>query len=217
VWDEIGLGWWIMNMQVEVERLIRQWISADLTALGLSIRTVERGGKLEEVGKGYVPGSRDKGSSLGLLEIQGSPIRWLNILEHKYGSSLHHKRPAYLNIYLVPDPDIAKNRCKNVESFPVRSKKFFGRVVRIRWKGECVEGGDLIERLNSDLRLSDLLVDLGEQLVISQELDFWVIKPKYPYVEPWLPRQPSFWGRQTSQKQWDCYCAIAQQLLELTS
>jgi hypothetical protein len=206
-----------MNIQIEVNRLIREWITADLSALGIKARPSERGGKLEEVGKGYVPGSRDKGSSLGLLEIQESPICWLNILEHKYGSLLHHNPSAYLNVYLVPDRDIAKKRCKNAESFPVRSKKFFGRVVRIRWKGECVEGGDLMERLNSDLRLNDLLVDLGEQLVISQELDLWVIKPKYPYVEPWLPRQSLFWGRQTSQKQWDCYFAIAQQLLEPNS
>ena len=206
-----------MNIQIEVERLIRQWISADFSALGLKTRLLERGGKLEEAGKGYVPGSRDKGSSLGLLEIQGSPIRWLNILEHKYGSSLHHKRSAYLNTYLAPDRDIVKKRCKKVESFPVRSKRFFGRVVGIRWKAECVEGGDLIERLNSDLQLNSLLVELGEQLVISQELDFWVIKPKHPYVEPWLPRQSSFWGRQMSQRQWDCYSAIAQQLLKPAS
>lgn len=206
-----------MNIQIEVKRLIREWIIADLSALGLKARSLERVSKLEEAGKGYVSGSRDKGSSLGLLEIQESPIRWLNILEHKYGSSLHHKRSAYMNVYLVPDCDIVKKRCKKVESFPVRSKRFFGRVAGIRWKGECVEGGDLTERLNSDLQLNSSLVELGEQLLISQELDFWVIKPKYPYVEPWLPQQSSFWGRQTSQRQWDCYCAIAQQLLKPTS
>ena len=206
-----------MNIQVEAKRLIREWISADLSALGLSTRTMERGSKLEELGREYVPGSRDKGSSLGLLEIQRGPIRWLNILEHIYGSSLHHQRAAYLNVYLVPDRDIVKKRCKKVESSQVRSKRFFGRVVGIRWKGECVEGGDLIERLNSDLQLNSLLVGLGEQLVISQELDFWVIKPKHPYVEPWLPRQSSFWGRQMSQRQWDCYSAIAQQLLKPAS
>jgi hypothetical protein len=192
--------------------LLRELVRADLAALGVNARVHPRGDILEAAGKEYLPTSRDSGESLGLIEVDGGPIRWVNILQYHYGGGLHHTGTAYLNVYLIPHPNPQQKEPLKIVSRPVRRPRLLGPVTGVRW--ESKPDSDLVPLLNTDSWLNDSITKLKEQLIIYPELGYWVIKPKHPYTEAWSPRRSYFLGRQTSRDQWECYTAIARYLMK---
>jgi len=192
--------------------LLRELVRADLASLGVNARVHPPGDALEAAGKEYLSPSRDSGESLGVIEIDGGPIRWVNILQYHYGGGLHHTGTAYLNVYLVPHPNPPRKESLKIVSRPVRRPRFLGPVTGVRW--ESKPDSDLVPLLNADSGLNDAMTKLKEQLIIYPELGCWVIKPRHPYTEAWSPRKSSFLGRQTSRDQWQCYTAVASYLMK---
>jgi len=180
---------------------------ADLYAIGLDARMIVRGQLEEQVDGDY------GGASLGLIEIQHSPIRLVNVLRKPYHTEYAHGH-FYRNVYLVPDSTIFPDSTMFWEGYEipvhgygrsvrVKNVPLFGRVIDVRWEGNFE--GDLIRRLGQDVSLNQALIKLKEDIEIFSypEYGCWTISPPSKKDEPATP----------SREQWDCYEAIARHLL----
>lgn len=200
-------------------------LCASLCGSGLDAQMVERRQPEQHVarhGGGPIAGllgfSSDK--SLGLIEIQGSPIRWVNVIKEKGGQ---HRGDTFRIAYLVPDTTVSGKRYLELKSVRVKSIPVFGRVVDLRWKGKY-EGEnvvidetlialkeDLIRRLSQEVLLGQTLVKLKEDIEICgyPEYECWAISSSWDPMD-WLgrPRKPA-----TLRERWECYEIVATILL----
>lgn len=186
---------------------IRDNVCASLCAMGLDAQMAERDlrwrGTLENVGDGV---------SLGLIEMRGSPIRWVNVLEQRFSYSTGSFTVAgsvrYYALYLVPDPNVCNKARLTVRSLRLKSTPVFGRVVGIRWTGKLEPG--LVKRLNGNVSLNQRLLELKEDIKIRTvpKRSCWAIKSSSKWLQPHRRRFAP------SEEQWDCYETIARHLLE---
>ena len=186
-----------------------------LRAIGLDVRTVERGRPEERI-------TLKLGKSTGLIEISREPIRLVNVLPEKGGM---YRFSTYYNVYLVPAPNVRSDgylelRSTGVKGVPVlapvvdvhwraifvkiRSIPLFGRVptfgqtVDDRWKG-TVES-NLVARMNEDILLKQSLIGLNKDVMIRSVPDWgWAMSSSQCAL---------------SRELWDCYTTIARHLLE---
>ena len=182
----------------------RDSLCADLRALGINAQMSERGRSVEKVGKSW------RGRSLGLIEVQDSPIRWVNVVDKPpiLTTSQPGQQDAYANLYLVPDSTISK--AGFAESFRVKNVPVFGHVVGVRWDGTLPS--DIVEQLGEYLLLSKTLINLEEDIRIEShpEYGYWSICSKrFKSSSFFSKRQPA-----PSREQWECYETIARHLLE---
>jgi len=182
----------------------RDKLCADLCTMGLNAQLVEGKRPEERAGAPWGGG----GSSLGLIEIKGEPIRWANILN----TAPVRGGIVYTNAYLVPDSSASNKGYLKAESIRVRSMPVFGRVVGIRWEGQLP--ADLMRQMNKDTSLKERLIELGEDIFVCSypELGCWAIIPSRHHsgLIGWgTTREPP-----PSEKRWDCYKAIASYLLK---
>ena len=182
-------------------RRTRGDLFASLKRLGLNPQMAERGRPEEYIGEDW------KGKSQGLIEIQGSPIRWVNVLKEERQDD----SDVYTNVYLVPSPSRYAKAYDVVESVREKSVPTFGRVVAIRWKANFE--GDLIRRINEDVSLKESLIKLNEDVTIrsTPEYGCWaIVSRRYPTSWFGLPCRQ----RAPSRAQWECYETITRHLLE---
>jgi len=196
-----------------------------LCAIELDARTVVRGQPEEDIFGGL------KGDSLGLIEVQKSPIQWVNVLKHP--ESRYMAATVYTNVYLVPDTTVHYGALLELRSVPVKSAPLYGKVVDIKWTvspvgiqgmavpeeakddswKDRIEGG-LIRRMNKDTSLKKSLLDLAEEITIRSYPNWcWAISARHQQVGRARrePEQPAI-----SREQWDCYEVIARHLLDST-
>lgn len=186
----------------------RDSLCADLRALRINAQMAERGRAVELIGQSW------RGRSLGLIEIQDSPIRWVNIVAKEPAVratpvGVPGERTTYTNLYLVPDSTISK--AGSARSAWVKSVPVFGHVVGVRWKGNLPS--DIVEQLGEDLLLSQTLIKLGEDVHIESHPGYrcWQISTnRYQYPGLWRTYQPV-----SSLNQWYCYETIARHLLKI--
>lgn len=198
----------------------RDRLCADLYAIGLDALMVEWGELEQDLFLYYAP-SRAQGSgrSLGLIEIQHSPIRLVNVLkgpaEREYGGGI------YRSMCLVPDPSVWTKGYLQVEAKFVRAKSgpVRGNVVDIDWKSYFED--DLLRRLEQDVSLKQALIKL-EQEIRMQRRPEWLEQieiriQRHSELGCWAIWPPAEEGRLTapSKEEWDCYEMIARRLLEL--
>ncbi len=186
----------------------------DLSAMGLDVQKVERRRPEEKMNLG-------SGSSIGLIEIRDSPIRYVNLREHEGGQ---YTSTAYTNVYLVPDTRVPKGGYLQLKSVRVKTMPVFGRVVDLRWEAKfikvkikiksipvhytavSVKNNDLIRRVNEDVRLKESLIRLNEDVTIRSLEDWgWAISTS---VSAGIRQHMLF------REQWDCYTTVARHLLE---
>lgn len=181
----------------------RDKLCAGLCAIGVDARMVEQGRPEEDIGGGK------RENSLGLIEIHGEPIHWVNVVREQRQAVHGWGYLAYKYIYLVPDPSVCTRGCLVAKSIRVKSVPVFGRWVDILWKGNLEVS--LTRRMNEDVLLKQRLIGLKEQIEIRSfpESGCWAI---------WSNRYESFrvakWQPPPSPAQWDCYKTIARHLLE---
>ena len=184
----------------------RDKVYAGLQTLGVDARMAERGRPEEHVGE-------DFGKSLGLMEIRGSPIRWVNVLKETEGGG-PTSTVNYTIAFLVPNPTIQRE--VHLKTIREKSVPVVGRVVDLQWQGNFEEGfnGLMIEKairnqsltrlremvrwLNEDVSLNENLIRLNADVHIRgyPKYDYWAI----------LHISGSF--------EWDCLETIARHLLE---
>lgn len=197
----------------------RYGLFRDLRAMGLDVRLSQRGAREEGISGGLM------GNSLGLIEVRGSPIRWINLIEHP---ASRYAPSAYTNVYLVPDERVPSGGYVELKSVHVRDVSVHGRVINLRWTADFVRtrgvaasgqaeeevaGDDIARRLDGDTLLKETLIRLGESITVRSAPSFWC----------WAISSGSYQGGSVggvarrlapSQEQWDCYQAIARYLLE---
>ena len=197
----------------------RQRLCTHLRTLDLNVQIPERGLPEEGISGGLM------GTSIGLIEVQGSPIRWINMLEHpasRYASA------AFTNVYVVPDRRVRSGGYLELRSVRQRNASVYGRVIDLYWtanfvgtrvtatlKGEWDEDMEdrLLDRINNDASLKESLIRLNEDITIRSVPNFWCWAiSSGSYQENGLGLEARRLG--PSREQWDCYEMIARHLLE---
>jgi len=183
---------------------MRDKVYADLQAGGVDAKMAERGRPEEHVGENF-------GKSLGLIEIRGSPIRWVNVLKETRGPG---EGVNYTIAWLVPNPNIQRE--VHLKTIREKSVPVVGQVVDLQWQGNFEEGfnglmiegairnqsltrlREMIKWLNEDVSLNENLIRLNTDVHIYgyQKYDYWAILNISGLLE------------------WDCLETIARHLLE---
>ncbi len=120
----------IIIATIILSRRIRGNLCASLNGLGLNAQTAERGRPEETIGEAWM------GKSQGLIEIQDSPIHWVNVLKKEGGGGEHGSPDTYTNVYLVPNPTGYVEAYGEIKSIREKSVPIFGRTIDIRWEAD---------------------------------------------------------------------------------
>jgi hypothetical protein len=210
------------NIKAKLKDRKRRRLGTDLRAIGLSVRIKERGQPEEGISGGLM------GVSLGLIAIENSPIKWINLLEHpasRYASA------TYTNVYVVPDSRVRSGGYLELRSARRRSASVYGRVIDLDWTANFVgtrvvvnpeeEWDDdmeerLLDRINNDTTLKANLIRLNEDITVRSVPNFWC----------WAISSGSYQERGVSYEhkrlapaleQWHCFETIARHLVEASA
>ena len=109
--------------------------------------------------------------SLGVIDISGGPVKWINILK-KDGSK--NSPPKWWVVMGIPDDKLVSTR-QATKIKTVRKKNFplFGKVVDVIWKGSEVDTG-LINSLTTDVTIKTLAKSVGN-LEIKSQAQAWTL------------------------------------------
>ena len=118
-------------------------------------------------------------SSLGLIKIADSPIRWINLREVIQAADPdgHNKRYTYYLDYGVPLTTRAKMNKEWIFGVRIKGFPIFGQVVRIRWKGGGW-GRKVVALLNGDPLMGQPKFMDGINLTYYPEHLSWIISAK---------------------------------------
>ncbi len=165
----------------------RDRLCAALQTLGADATLAPAGRPQEWIGEG---------ESLGVIDISGGPIRWVNVRKVVTGWG-ENQSVQYFSDYGVPD----SRRVPPLNVRSVREKNFplIGKVVDVRWEGEIWETG-VVHRLSSDPSIRSSIMS-GSDVTIEGR----------PGSRCWLITRRD--GATPSAQMWGCYQAIAQRLL----
>ena len=210
------------NIKTRLKDRTRRRLFTDLRAMDLNVHIAERGQSEEGVSGGLM------GNSLGLIGVPGSPIKWINLLEHpasRYASA------TYTNVYVVPDSRVRSGGYLELRSTRKRSASVYGRVIDLYWTANFVgtrvvvnpeeEWDDdmeerLLDRMNNDAALKTGLIKLNEDITIRSVPNFWCWTiSSGSYQESGLSYELKRLA--PSREQWDCYETIARHLLEASA
>lgn len=164
-------------------------VCVGLSAIGLEAQMV-KGWKREQL-LGY-----EFGHALGLIQINNSPIKYVNVIKNKAQSL------QYYNVYVVPDTamlDIGR-----LESVAVEEPR------GINWKGNLHDV--VVGEINMGKAVNNYLIRWGAKLYI------------YSYPIPFPPSRPSYWTICSNQHsgsnppiptrdRWDFYEEVARYLV----
>ena len=171
-------------------------LCSGLINLGIDAQLSETRQTQQEIGAG---GFFKVDRSLGLINIQDGPIRWINLKEARESPHGEAYRYTYYMDYGVPYDRGA--RVPKEWIFSVRVKRFpiFGAVSSIRWKSGGF-GREIADRLNADSLLKrPSIMDYDFEITSYPEYQCWILSAK-----EW---------RVLSGDQWNAYQALARHLL----
>ena len=171
----------------------RDNVSAHLNRVGVEAKLAERGIKEEIASKPRWV------SSLGLIEINKSPINFVHLV---YVQTRHGR--YYSTLYLVHDPSVYYPSVHNKGHLKARSKRVkerpvIGKVKDVVWEGNL--GENIMRQLNEDQYLKQELIRLRHDVKIGTcpDISYWKIE-----VKGCLDKQV--------REKWDVYEAIARHL-----
>ena len=176
----------------------RDVICADLVSMGIDAKMAERG-RPEE---GWEAGHRiSKGlgayRSLGLIDITGGPIGWLNPGDIPGGQG--GPRPYRLIQCGVPDVSLTDGPGAHIRSVSARGFPGFGSVVKVGWVGDDL-GRGIIQRLDDDDSLLKSIDQSGDVYIYGiPEHGCWVFMTRGNHAP--------------TKAMWDFYQSIARHLL----
>ena len=178
----------------------RDEMCAHLRTLGIEAEMSERGRPEEKIGGSpKFLGIFDQGPrSLGIIEIQDAPIRWVNVRTGRDPDT-----GTFWDIeYGVPDARITEDFPKvEIRTNHIKGIPLVGKVVDLKWKGKDFDLG-LIKRLNHDVSLNEHILDShGLNFGAYPEHGCWILE----VIDVITP----------SRQEWDSYQAIADHLLSI--
>ncbi len=178
--NQVGRQDVVMNFQKLHEAWrdkTRDLICDQLAAMGVDARLAERGRPEERLGS---PVTIGRGHSLGLIDIEGSPIKWINVR-----AFIMHRSDYHL-VYGTNGP-------QNSSRVRIRAKAIrdWGPIEYVKWAGD--DGGTgLISRLSTDpaIQSAVLAADvLPLQVEYRPPGELWLLSTlpdrPVPSVEAW--------------------------------
>ena len=168
----------------------RDRIYTGIRSLGIEATMAERGRVEENI---FGPGS------LGLIDIAGSPISWINVRKETRGSG-ESRTTIYFTEYGIHDLRLGPNaHVVNIKTKRVKSIPLVGEVIDLHWKGGDL-GLGIIDRLNDEQLLKEPIMRSRDvTIAASGKYGYWSISTETREVP--------------SRALWDCYQAIAGHLL----
>ncbi len=175
----------------------RDNICADLVSMGIDAKMAERGRPEEN----WEAGHRSLGlagyRSLGLIDISGGPIGWLNPGDVPGGQG--GPRPYRLIQCGVPDVSLRDGPGAHIRSVRVKEFPVLGSVVNVRWVGDDL-GRGIIQRLADDASLLEPIAQSGDVYIYGiPEHGCWVFVTHGHHAP--------------TKEMWDFYQSIARHLL----
>jgi len=141
----------------------------DLNSLGLTTILAERGRWEEKIDK-----TRFR-RSLGIIDVQGEGVRWINILKKDGGEN---SAPRWWIVLGIPDEKLRpEHHAVNIQTKRKKTFPLFGRVVEVAWTGDDSTTG-LIDILSKDEAVKNLALKIGNLMVRSHAREFkgWTLQ-----------------------------------------
>ncbi len=163
----------------------RDELTKSLIGIGIDAMMSERGLKEEKIGKSVLR------KSLGIINIQDQPVKWINVVKQ---SGSQHSPPQWFFIYFIPDIRISDRNKIKIKTFRKRSLLWiFGKIIDVIWRGKDMNTG-LSEILYNDLDIKNFAKKIGD-IQIETHSDIvkgWTIRlnrrhagPPVVYSETW--------------------------------
>ena len=175
----------------------RDELTKSLIGIGIDAMMSERGLKEEKIGKSALR------KSLGIINIQDQPVKWINVVKQ---SGSQHSPPQWFFIYFIPDIRISvvwggefgrlpvAQKGSKIKTFRKRSFLWiFGKIIDVIWRGKDMNTG-LSEILYNDLDIKNFTKKIGD-IQIETHSDIvkgWTIRlnrrhagPPAVYSETW--------------------------------
>ncbi|MQG40192.1 MAG: hypothetical protein FI718_09445 [SAR202 cluster bacterium] len=160
----------------------RDELAKNLDQLGVKAKMLERKIVQEKIGNVWWM------RTLGVIEINEGPIKWINILKKDRSQN---SPPAWRYIYIIPDERISGSTKIKVKTHRKKSFPLFGKIIDTTWKGED-QGTELISLLSNDEVIKKLAKDLGNMEIESRSSEtfrgwtLYIDRPHF-FIEPsWL-------------------------------
>ena len=153
----------------------------NLSQLGVKAKMLERKVVQEKIGNIWSM------RSLGVIEIDEGPIKWINVLKQDGGKN---NPPKWRYIYIIPDERVSESTKIKVKTVRKKSFPLFGKIIDTTWKGKD-QGTGLISLLSNDEVIKKLAKDLGNFEIESRSEAFlgWTlyVDRHHFFIEPsWL-------------------------------
>ena len=135
----------------------------NLSQLGIKAKMLERKVVQEKIGNVW------NMRSLGVIEIDEEPIKWINVLKQDGGKN---SPPRWRYIYIIPDERVSESTKIKVKTHRKKSFPLFGKIIDTTWKGKDQDTG-LISLLSNDDVIKKLAKDLGNFEIESRSETFF--------------------------------------------
>ena len=137
----------------------RDELAYALNSLGVKAEMGERGRTEEKIENSWYQ------RSLGVIDIHGGSIRWINILKK---DRQKHSPPRWWVVLGIPvDGPVSTRQQAKIKTVRKKSFPLFGKVVDVIWKGD--DGGTgLVDTLSRDIPTKTLAKRIGNLEIKSQ-------------------------------------------------
>jgi hypothetical protein len=147
----------------------RDELTDGLKTLGIATEMPERGRSEEDIQRSWVT------RSLGVINIQAGPVRWINVIEQ---DGNQYSGPRWWTVLGIPDErGFLTNGEVKVRTVRKKSFPLFGRAVSVQWAGED-HGTGIIRTLSGDRAVQELAKRLGDLEVRwhTEEFQGWTLQ-----------------------------------------
>ena len=186
----------------------REALCTTLRSFGVEVRLAERRRREEKIGtrrgrwisQPFSLTWVSRGDSLGMIEVEAGPIRWVNVLQYQWDDS----PTDHWYVYVVPETRMHPGFPKFCIKLAAERKSWLGETIGVKWKGEDQSLG-IIERLSKP-SIIDVVFDLYRQgIATDMEIDADPDRGCWTVTGRAVPTRDL----------WDCYQAIAGELLRI--
>ena len=137
----------------------RDELAYALNSIGVEAQMVERGRAEEKVEDSWYQ------RSLGVIDIHGGPIRWINILKK---DRQKHSPPRWWVVLGIPvDGSVSTRQHTKIKTIRKKSFPLLGKIVDVIWKGDDASTA-LVDTLSGDIPTKTLAKRIGNLEIKSQ-------------------------------------------------
>ena len=143
----------------------RDKLCSDLQSLGIVASMAERKRCEEKVPKQWHEFYK---RSLGIIDLHGEPVRFINIL--KRDRQRHTPPKWWMNLGIPDENPISESNAINIRTRKIRSLPVFGKVIDVVWSGDD-KGTGLADILAQSNAVDQLSQNIGKLRIFSYNKD----------------------------------------------